>query len=183
MLAERRITYAEVAQLRVLIAAACTDKEPDLARRFRIDFWRVVARASRNELFQQQGRWWSSLVAELDKRGGAARVPGQKLDLDQFDRLTDALAAHRGAPQIHLEHIRPLQPLANLINNKTRVIAVDAYQHPDHRRNVDAPYRRQYDLYSVGPDGESVPPLTAKHSRDDIVMANDGGFIGVASDY
>lgn len=49
-----------------------------------------------------------------------------------------------------LEHIRPLQPLANMINNKTRIIAVDAYQHPDHRRNVDAPYRRQYDLYSVG---------------------------------
>ncbi|KAK4188319.1 hypothetical protein QBC35DRAFT_208831 [Podospora australis] len=49
-----------------------------------------------------------------------------------------------------LEHIRPLQPIANMINNKTRIIAVDAYQHPDHRRNVDAPYRRQYDLYSVG---------------------------------
>jgi general secretion pathway protein G len=45
------------------------------------------------------------------------------------------------------------------------------------------PINTEYDLYSVGPDGESVPPLTAKHSRDDIVMANDGGFIGVASDY
>ena len=45
------------------------------------------------------------------------------------------------------------------------------------------PINTEFDLYSVGPDGESVPPLTAKHSRDDIVMANDGGFIGVASDY
>lgn len=45
------------------------------------------------------------------------------------------------------------------------------------------PINTEYDLYSVGPDGESVPPLTAKNSRDDIVMANDGGFIGVASDY
>jgi general secretion pathway protein G len=45
------------------------------------------------------------------------------------------------------------------------------------------PINTQYDLYSAGPDGDSVPPLTAKPSRDDIVMANDGGFIGLASDY
>jgi len=45
------------------------------------------------------------------------------------------------------------------------------------------PINTEYDLYSVGPDGASVPPLTAKPSRDDIVMANDGGFIGPASDY
>jgi general secretion pathway protein G len=45
------------------------------------------------------------------------------------------------------------------------------------------PINTQYDLYSVGPDGDSVPPLTAKPSRDDIVMANDGRFIGLASDY
>jgi general secretion pathway protein G len=45
------------------------------------------------------------------------------------------------------------------------------------------PINTEYDLYSVGPDGDSVPPLTAKPSQDDIVMANDGGFIGLASDY
>jgi general secretion pathway protein G len=45
------------------------------------------------------------------------------------------------------------------------------------------PINTQYDLYSMGPDGDSVPPLTAKPSRDDIVMANDGRFIGLASDY
>ena len=45
------------------------------------------------------------------------------------------------------------------------------------------PINSEYDLYSCGPDGDSVGPLTAKASRDDIVMANDGQFIGVASDY
>ncbi len=35
----------------------------------------------------------------------------------------------------------------------------------------------------MGPDGKSVAPLTAKASRDDIVRANDGKFIGEASDY
>lgn len=45
------------------------------------------------------------------------------------------------------------------------------------------PINSEYDLYSVGPDGDSVGPLTAKPSRDDIVMANDGQYIGPASDY
>lgn len=45
------------------------------------------------------------------------------------------------------------------------------------------PINTDFDLYSMGPDGRSSPPLTARHSRDDIVRANDGAFIGVASDY
>jgi general secretion pathway protein G len=45
------------------------------------------------------------------------------------------------------------------------------------------PINSAYDLYSMGPDGRSVGPLTARASRDDIVMANDGKFIGVAEDY
>jgi len=45
------------------------------------------------------------------------------------------------------------------------------------------PINTEFDLYSKGPDGESVAPLTAKASRDDIIVANDGGFIGSASDY
>lgn len=45
------------------------------------------------------------------------------------------------------------------------------------------PLNTDYDLYSMGPDGKSVSPLTAKASRDDIVRANDGRFVGLASDY
>jgi general secretion pathway protein G len=45
------------------------------------------------------------------------------------------------------------------------------------------PINSTYDLWSMGPDGKSVPPLTAKASRDDIVRANDGTFYGWASDY
>lgn len=43
------------------------------------------------------------------------------------------------------------------------------------------PINSDYDLYSKGPDGKSVPPITAKDSQDDIIRANDGGFFGVAS--
>jgi general secretion pathway protein G len=45
------------------------------------------------------------------------------------------------------------------------------------------PLNSDYDLYSMGKDGESVPPLTAKVSQDDILRANDGAFIGLASTY
>jgi general secretion pathway protein G len=45
------------------------------------------------------------------------------------------------------------------------------------------PINTDFDLYSMGPDGRSAPPLTARNSRDDIIRANDGVFIGKASDY
>jgi len=45
------------------------------------------------------------------------------------------------------------------------------------------PINTDFDLYSPGPDGASSPPLTAARSRDDIVRANNGAFVGVAADY
>lgn len=45
------------------------------------------------------------------------------------------------------------------------------------------PLNSDYDLYSTGKDGATAAPLTAASSRDDIVRANDGGFIGLASRY
>lgn len=45
------------------------------------------------------------------------------------------------------------------------------------------PLNTDYDLYSIGADGVSFPPLTAKESRDDIVRVQDGGFIGLARDF
>ncbi|MCU0625136.1 MAG: prepilin-type N-terminal cleavage/methylation domain-containing protein [Gemmatimonadaceae bacterium] len=45
------------------------------------------------------------------------------------------------------------------------------------------PINSEFDLYSKGPDGRSVGPLTAAASRDDIIVANDGGFVGRAADY
>lgn len=49
-------------------------------------------------------------------------------------------------------------------------------------RNL-VPLNTDFDIYSMGPDGESRPPLTARHSWDDIVRASNGSFIGIASDY
>jgi len=45
------------------------------------------------------------------------------------------------------------------------------------------PINTDFDLYSVGRDGKSTAPLTAKISQDDIIRANNGGFMGLVSDY
>ncbi|GAB7024996.1 prepilin-type N-terminal cleavage/methylation domain-containing protein [Geotalea toluenoxydans] len=49
-------------------------------------------------------------------------------------------------------------------------------------RNL-VPINSDYDLYSMGADGQSLPPLTAKPSQDDIIRANNGAYIGLASLY
>ncbi len=52
------------------------------------------------------------------------------------------------------------------------------------RKNKNlVPINTDFDLWSMGPDGASVGPLTAKASRDDIVRANNGRFVGPASEY
>jgi len=45
------------------------------------------------------------------------------------------------------------------------------------------PLNTDYDLYSLGADGSSSLPLSAQASRDDIVRANNGAFIGLGEDY
>jgi len=69
----------------------------------------------------------------------------------------------------------------------------NAYQYVNHdaphsrgrwRRDKNiVPINNDFDLFSMGADGESRPPLTARASRDDIVRANNGRFVGLASDY
>ncbi len=45
------------------------------------------------------------------------------------------------------------------------------------------PLNTDFDLYSVGPDGQTKLQITQKSSLDDVIRANDGQFIGVAADY
>lgn len=45
------------------------------------------------------------------------------------------------------------------------------------------PINSDFDLYSMGKDGDSKPPLAVPVSADDIIRANDGQFVGRASRY
>jgi general secretion pathway protein G len=49
-------------------------------------------------------------------------------------------------------------------------------------RNL-VPINTDFDLYSMGPDGDSAAPLAAAKSLDDIVRANNGAYVGVAAKY
>ncbi|MEM1263919.1 MAG: prepilin-type N-terminal cleavage/methylation domain-containing protein [Pseudomonadota bacterium] len=45
------------------------------------------------------------------------------------------------------------------------------------------PLNTDFDLYSVGPDGATALVLTNGAAQDDIVRANDGGWVGSGEDY
>ncbi len=46
-----------------------------------------------------------------------------------------------------------------------------------------APLNSDFDLYSVGPDGLTAAQLNNSKSRDDVVRARDGGFLGTAEEF
>ena len=45
------------------------------------------------------------------------------------------------------------------------------------------PINSDFDLYSVGKDGQTQTQLQGRRSWDDIVRANNGGYVGLAKDY
>lgn len=45
------------------------------------------------------------------------------------------------------------------------------------------PLNSDFDLYSMGLDGESKAPLSVNVSQDDVLRALDGAFIGLASNF
>ncbi len=45
------------------------------------------------------------------------------------------------------------------------------------------PVNTDFDLYSMGKDGDSKRPFTANASQDDIVRANNGEYFGLAANY
>jgi general secretion pathway protein G len=53
------------------------------------------------------------------------------------------------------------------------------------RRKEDkgAPLNEDYDLYSMGRDGISAPAVTDDSSRDDIVRADSGKYVGLVLEY
>ncbi len=45
------------------------------------------------------------------------------------------------------------------------------------------PVNRSYDIYSMGSDGKSASPFTSTVGQDDVVLAGDGTYFGLASDF
>lgn len=49
-------------------------------------------------------------------------------------------------------------------------------------RNL-VPLNSDFDLYSVGKNGQTTGPISTPRGSDDIIRANDGRFINIASKY
>jgi len=107
VLAERRMTLQEHEQLDQLVAELPASPNPEELRAFRVAYWSVISKGTRNPLFQQQVRWWSTLVAQLDRRGQAMRLPSQPLNLTRYQKLNRALRQGEGAVVIYLESLHP----------------------------------------------------------------------------
>lgn len=45
------------------------------------------------------------------------------------------------------------------------------------------PLNTDYDLYSMGPDGQSSHDLSQDDSHDDIIRGSEGGWLGIGSDW
>ena len=54
---------------------------------------------------------------------------------------------------------------------------------PVRKDNNLQPVNTNYDLYSMGPNGRTESPLNSNLGQDDIVLANDGGYLGPACRY
>jgi general secretion pathway protein G len=108
--------------------------------------------------------------ATMDISAIAAKIKQYEIDArSPPDSLSQIGAANMLDPWGQPYHYLNLTVASNL--NKARK------DHSLHPLNTD------FDLYSSGKDQKTVLPLTAKASKDDIIRANNGAFIGLGADY
>jgi general secretion pathway protein G len=110
-----------------------------------------------------------------------SRVARAVADIKDLEMRLERYLTERGRfPANLVEFGSPTDPWGNeyqYLNMEGASVGKVRKDHSLHPLNTD------YDLYSMGPDGKSVSPLTAKPSRDDVIRARNGGFVGLASDY
>jgi len=121
---------------------------------------------------------------------------------DQFvDRAKNARAiGDIGSINVEIDRFRLKNNdrLPNSLNELTMEIPPDPWGMPYRYLNIEAagpgkgglrkdshmnPLNTDFDLYSSGSDRESRDPLSNSFSRDDIVRANNGAFLGLGEDY
>lgn len=89
---------------------------------------------------------------------------------------------HSGYPEtlsdVHMAHLKDPWDNAYVYLN----IATADGSKPRQDRSLK-PINSDYDLYSKGKDGYSTKNIGARESRDDIIRANNGGYVGLAEEY
>jgi len=126
------------------------------------------------------GVGYSSYGTVLERNRNAAVVNDLtriKFAIERFRNVNDELPV--SLAEIGMDGLRdPWGNAYEFLNFET--------VHGEGRKRKDrnlVPINSEYDLYSKGPDGRSTSALTAAISKDDIIVANDGAYIGRASGY
>jgi len=115
-----------------------------------------------------------------------ARVNNAASQLEEIQRQVDAFHKANSLYPISLMEIYesiPVDPWGNPYQYLNLADGLKKTKGRARKYKGETFINTDYDLYSMGPDGKSVPPLSAEPSRDDIIRARDGDFIGVARNY
>lgn len=147
---------------------------------------------------RQHGFTLTELMIVLVVAGllAAVAVPSytQYVDRARVSRaISDISALHLAIERYRLRHDTMPPSLASLGID----VPLDPWNQPyrfvdlDFGRNIGkarkdgrlVPLNSDFDLYSIGEDGRTATPLSARSSHDDILRANNGAFIGLGRDY
>jgi general secretion pathway protein G len=123
-------------------------------------------------------------------------VPAYRAYLDRA-RMTKTIADLRIIEKELLAYKSTKERFPDSLNDINRGNMKDSWGNPYQYQNVETatgvgklrknrfmvPINTDFDLYSMGQDGKSASPLTAKASRDDIIRGSNGKYIGLASEY
>jgi general secretion pathway protein G len=123
-------------------------------------------------------------VPSYDAYVQKAKVAAAIKDILTIQAAIDRYTTLNYAPPLSLATIG-MDTLVDPWGNPYQYLSfVGLHGHGQMRKDKNlVPINTQYDLYSNGADGQSRPPLTAAVSRDDVILANDGNYVGLASGY
>lgn len=108
-------------------------------------------------------------------------------DLAALDMAIGRYFTEQGTYPGSLDELGGAPPLTDPWGNPYQYLAIDVEPPPNKgqvRRDKNLnPLNSDFDLYSMGPDGQTQKQLTAAQARDDVVRAGNGGYLGLASEH
>jgi general secretion pathway protein G len=124
-----------------------------------------------------------ALYADVTER---SRVAKAIADIKAIETEINAFEFDNGRLPNHLGEINRAtfkDPWGNPYEYLSFAAAGESWKGSARKDKSLVPINSTFDLYSKGKDGASAGPLTAMASGDDIIRANDGGYVGPASGY
>lgn len=116
-----------------------------------------------------------------------ARTAVAIADIARIHKAVETYRILNGTPPLQMENMVPTYLATTPIDpwGSPYVYGSFATITPGQRRKDGplVPINNEYDIYSKGPNGVSTPNIRSTPGKDDIIFANAGGFIDVATEY